>query len=79
MSKMEKLIRAMRNNPANVRFEDVCKVAESIGFHLRGQSGSHRTFARKGERMLLNFQNVKGKAKPYQVRQLLDMVDKYGG
>ena len=79
MSKMEKLIRAMRNNPANVRFEDVCKVAESIGFHLRGQSGSHRTFARKGEQMLLNFQNVKGKAKPYQVRQLLDMVDKYGG
>lgn len=76
---MEKLIRAMRNNPSDVRFDDICKVAELIGFRLRGQAGSHRTFAREGEPVLLNFQDVKGKAKPYQVRQLLDMVDKYGG
>jgi len=79
MSRVEKLIHRIRNNPTDVRFEDACKVAEHIGFRLRGQSGSHRTYARKGEPVLLNFQNVKGKAKPYQVRQLLNMVDKYGG
>jgi hypothetical protein len=26
---------------------------------------------------MLNFQNVKGKAKPYQVKQLLKVVEKY--
>ncbi len=79
MSKLEKLVRAIRNNPANVRFDDVCKIAENIGFRLRGQSGSHRTYARPDEPVLLNFQDIKGKAKPYQVRQLIEMMDKYGG
>jgi len=79
MSKLEKMLRAIRNNPANVRFNDACKAAEEIGFQLRGQSGSHRTYARSGEPMLLNFQDVKGKAKPYQVRQLIEMMDRYGG
>lgn len=26
---------------------------------------------------MLNFQNVSGKAKPYQVRQLIKIIDKY--
>jgi hypothetical protein len=26
---------------------------------------------------MLNFQNVKGKAKPYQVRQLIKVIEKY--
>lgn len=26
---------------------------------------------------MLNFQNVKGKAKPYQVRQLIKILEKY--
>jgi hypothetical protein len=26
---------------------------------------------------LMNFQNVKGKAKPYQVRQLIKIIEKY--
>jgi len=79
MGKLEKMLQAIRNNPAGVRFNDACKAAEKIGFRLRGQSGSHRTYARSGEPVLLNFQNAKGKAKPYQVRQLIDMMDKYGG
>jgi hypothetical protein len=27
---------------------------------------------------LLNFQNVKGKAKPYQVKQFIKIIEKYG-
>ncbi|MDX8391463.1 MAG: type II toxin-antitoxin system HicA family toxin [Mariprofundaceae bacterium] len=63
MSRIEKLQRTIQNNPANVRFDDVCKVAENIGFRLHEQSGSHRTYARPDESVLLNFQNVKGKVK----------------
>jgi len=76
---VEKLLRSIRNNPSNVRFDDACKAAINIGFLLRGQSGSHKTYARPNESLLLNFQNVQGKAKPYQVRQLIEMMDKYGG
>jgi len=72
-------MRAIRNNPVNVRYDDACKAAEWIGFRLRGQVGSHKTFARPGEPVMLNFQNVQGKAKPYQVRQLIEMMDRYGG
>jgi len=79
VSKREKLLWAIRNSPSNVRFDDVCRAAELTGFRLRGRSGSHRTYAREGEPVLLNFQNVKGKAKPYQVKQLIEMMDKYGG
>ncbi len=65
--------------PANARFGDVCKAAELIGFQLRGQVGSHKTFTRSGEPLMLNFQNVQGMAKLYQVKQLIVMMDKYGG
>lgn len=36
-----------------------------------------RIYVRDGVREMLNFQNVKGKAKPYQVKQLLKVVEKY--
>lgn len=77
MSKVEKLLAAIRNNPKGVRFNDACKAAQHIGFELRGQAGSHRTYAKAGEETLLNFQDVKGMAKPYQVRQLILMMDLY--
>jgi hypothetical protein len=36
-----------------------------------------RIYVRDGVSEMLNFQNVKGKAKPYQVKQLLKVVEKY--
>ena len=39
--------------------------------------GSHRVFVREGVKELLNFQDVKGKAKPYQVRQFIKLIEKY--
>jgi len=38
---------------------------------------SHRVFVREGIREILNFQEVKGKAKPYQVRQFIKIIEKY--
>jgi hypothetical protein len=64
-------------SPANVKFEDICKAAELFGFRFRGGKGSHRIFVRKGIREMLNFQNVRGKAKPYQVRQFIKVIEKY--
>jgi hypothetical protein len=55
----------------------LCKGAELFGFRLRGSKGSHRIYVKDGVRDMLNFQNVKGKAKPYQVKQFLRVVQRY--
>ncbi len=78
MSQRTKLIRSIRNNPKDVRFEDACKAAEMLGFFHKGGSGSHRAFARPGEPTQLNFQQQKdGKLVPYQAKQLIAMIDQY--
>jgi hypothetical protein len=51
--------------------------AEMLGF-VRGGQGSHRAFARPGEPELLNFQNRNGTIPPYQARQLITMIERYG-
>ena len=79
MTKREKLLASIRANPKTVRFEDACKVAERLGFTHKGGQGSHRVFGRTDEPDLLNFQNRGGTVPPYQVRQLISMMDKYGG
>jgi len=78
MTKREKLLAAIRNNPADVRFDDACKVALWLGFIGKGGKGSHTTFARPDEKEKLNFQNRQGKILSYQAQQLLHMIDKYG-
>ena len=69
MSKIEKLLAAMRNNPANVRHSDLIRAAVANGFVLRRQDGSHAIYTRGAD--FLNIQNDGGKAKAYQVRQFL--------
>jgi len=59
----------LKKNPKNIRFEKLCKIAEDFGFKFRGGKGSHRIYIKAGINEMLNFQNVNGKAKPYQVKQ----------
>ena len=79
VTRREKLLTAIRNNPKAVRFEDACKIAEWLGFRHKGGQGSHRAFGRPDEPDLLNFQSRNGFIPPYQARQLIKMMDKYGG
>jgi predicted RNA binding protein YcfA (HicA-like mRNA interferase family) len=72
-----KLLNKALSSPANLRFKEVCDLARAFGFHLSRVSGSHHIFARQSIQELLNLQNVNGKAKPYQVRQLLGLVERY--
>ncbi len=74
----KKLLASIRNNPKDVRFNDACKVAESLGFVHKGGKGSHRAFSRSGEQIGVNFQDRNGKTPVYQARQLIAMMDKYG-
>jgi hypothetical protein len=79
MTKYEKLLEALGSSPKAVRFEEACKAAKHLGFVHQGGKGSHRVFKKKGEPVQLNFQNCGGYIPPYQARQLLAMIRKYGG
>ena len=47
MSKKEKLIEAIKNNPKNVRFEDLKKILESMGYSAVNKGGSHFVFTKE--------------------------------
>ncbi len=65
------------NSPNNLRFADVRTLVEAFGFRLSRVSGSHHIFTHDSVRELLNLQEVRGQAKAYQVRQLLQLVERY--
>jgi predicted RNA binding protein YcfA (HicA-like mRNA interferase family) len=74
---IEKLIEEMRNNPKNVRFEKLSALLLACGFTLKGGKGSHRVYIKSGMSEIVNIQNVSGKVKPYQVKQVLRIINKY--
>jgi predicted RNA binding protein YcfA (HicA-like mRNA interferase family) len=76
-NKKREIYEELKKNPKNVKFTDICKAAELFGFKYRGGRGSHVVYVREGVKEILNFQNVKGKVKPYQVKQFLKIIEKY--
>lgn len=80
MANVEKTIIQMRADAANVAFNDLKKVCEHF-FGKARQSGSSHAIYRTpwpGDPRV-NIQNAKGKAKPYQVRQVLLAINKLEG
>jgi len=75
--KPRKLLQQALQSPASLRFEEICALAAAFGFHLSRINGSHHIFVHPAVRELLNLQEVRGKAKPYQVKQLLSLVERY--
>jgi hypothetical protein len=76
MSNTEKLLEQMRREPANVRFNDLKKLCETYFGKPRHDGSSHAIFKTPwpGDPRV-NIQNAKGKAKPYQVRQVLQAIE----
>lgn len=75
--KKRKLLEKVINGPNNVRFNEFILLVEAFGFSLSRVSGSHHIFAHPRVQELVNLQNVQGKAKPYQIRQFLQLVEQY--
>lgn len=78
MNAKRKFLSKIQTQPAQVRFNEACKAAMILGFMKKGGAGSHYTFAKADEPVLLNFQNRNGFIPSYQARQLALMIDKYG-
>ena len=71
----QKLLRKALDNPQGLRFAEALKLAKAFGFQLDRINGSHHILKRAGIPELVNLQNVRSMAKPYQVRQLLKLVE----
>ena len=77
MRSIEKILEQLRREPANVRFADLRKVCERFFGEPRQNGTSHFVFKTPWpDDPRVNIQNADGKAKPYQVRQVLRAIDK---
>jgi predicted RNA binding protein YcfA (HicA-like mRNA interferase family) len=76
MKKRRLLAKALAGSK-NIRFNDMVSLVEAFGFHLSRVSGSHHIFVHPNVPELVNLQEVGGKAKPYQIRQFLQLVERY--
>jgi len=54
----------------------MCQLLISLGFDSRIR-GSHHIFSKEGVEEILNLQPKRGKAKPYQVKQVREVILKY--
>ncbi len=77
MAKINEIIVTMTQNPKGVRFNDLCKVCDYFFGEPRKSGSSHRVYKTpwQGDPRI-NIQNNKGKAKSYQVKQVLLALEK---
>jgi hypothetical protein len=78
MGKIDDIIARMTQNPKGIRFSDLYKVCDHFfGEPRQNNAGSHRVYKTpwQGDPRI-NIQNDKGKAKSYQVKQVLLALEK---
>lgn len=72
-----KLFTKVLSGSKNIRFHELVALVEAFGFRLARVNGSHHIFVHPRVREQVNLQDKRGKAKPYQVRQFLELVEEY--
>ena len=71
----KKILQKILAGSKNIRFSDMVNLVQGFGFTLSRTDGSHHIFTRPDIPELVNIQNIKGQAKPYQIRQFLKLVE----
>ncbi len=75
MNNRKLLAKLLANSLRNVRFSDFQKLLKGFGFRLSRTVGSHHIYTHSDISEIVNLQNIKGQAKPYQIRQVLNGGD----
>jgi hypothetical protein len=77
MAKISDIIERMKQNPKDVRFSDLCKVCEFYFGEARQEGSSNRIYKTPWQgNPRVNIQDNKGKAKAYQVKQVLKAIER---
>lgn len=78
MSQYEKLLLSIMSGTKDkgILFADLRTVLDRLGFQCRIK-GDHFIYTRDGVEEIINIQPVGNKAKPYQVKQVRNIILKY--
>ena len=78
MDKQKKLLEhiLMRRSDSNVPFTDLCNLLKALGFDERIR-GDHHIFTMDGIEEIINLQPKESKEKPYQVKQVRNIILRY--
>ncbi len=78
MGQIEKVIIKLLTGTKDkdISFNELCKILSYLGFEKRVK-GSHHIFYKEGIEEILNIQPKRSKAKPYQVKQVRQIILKY--
>lgn len=79
MSKFNKIVFKLLSgtSDSNFSFEDLRTLLLALGFNERTTGGSHRIFTKNNVAEIINIQPKGSKAKPYQVKQVREIILKY--
>lgn len=77
MAKVDAILEQIKCNPQDVRFADLCRICDFYFGQARQSGSSHRIYRMPwlGDPRV-NIQNSKGKAKAYQVKQVLMAIER---
>jgi len=70
----ERVISGLSDN--NIRFTELVTLLKKFGFNLRIK-GDHFIFYKRGVEEIINIQPIRDKAKPYQIKQIRNIIFKY--
>ncbi len=78
MGKLEKLRERILSGTSdtNIDFKPLCNLLAKLGFDEKIK-GDHHIFTKSDVDEIINLQPLKSKAKPYQVRQVRNIITKY--
>ena len=79
MAILEKLMQSIMSGTQdrNIKFSDLQKILDVLGFQCRIK-GDHFIYWKDGIDEIINIQPDGNKAKPYQVKQVRNIILKYG-
>jgi predicted RNA binding protein YcfA (HicA-like mRNA interferase family) len=78
MGKHEKILLSILcgTKDSNISFSDLCSVLDNLGFNCRIK-GDHFIYTKSDIEEIINIQPVGSQAKPYQVKQVRNLILKY--
>jgi len=78
MANVQRIYNKVIEGRVSVSFRDLQRLLLALGFRLDRISGSHHIYLHADVSRAISIQPVGKDAKPYQIRQLRDMIREFG-
>ena len=77
MASPKRTLESVKRGGGNIAFRDLQRLLEKLGFRLARVSGSHHIYVHANVPRPMNVQSAGKDAKPYQIRQLRDIIEEF--